>query len=335
MKHPGFPLSLLGVLLWVWVHSVVATADELQVPVLRSPNKNLALAVELKAGAPVYSVHYRGASVLEPSALGVELKTGSLTSGFKIVNLRESSADETWEQVWGERREVRNQYRELAVTLQQTNGMERTMRIVFRVFDHAVAFRYEWPEQTSLGAFDIMDERTEFVFSDDPVALWQPALRPEHAEQLYARTRLSEMLRQARLTQGDASLGLNPQREPLRAVTTPLTLKNDAGVYVVLHEANLTDFAAMHLQPSAPRTLTSHLVPWSDGVRVRAAAPFVSPWRLVMISDRLSDIVELTSVTARNLNPPCRIRDTSWIQPGKYVGIWWGMHLGKYTWGLG
>jgi len=300
--------------------------------VLTSPDGHVLLAFELKDGAPFYSANFKGSPAILRSALGFELKDGSLKSHFEVRETRESSRDETWEQVWGDRREVRNHYRELAVTLQQTNGPGRTMRVVFRAFDHAIAFRYEWPEQPSLQQFEIMDELTEFVFPDDPLALWQPALRPEHAEQLYARTRLSGLLRQTRLKQGDASLGVNPRKTPIKAVTTPLTLQSEDGLYCVLHEANLTDFAAMHLQPTDHHALKSYLVPWSDGVRVRASAPFVSPWRLIMISDELSDMVELTAVTTRNLNPPCRINDTSWIEPGKYVGIWWGMHLGKYTW---
>lgn len=300
--------------------------------VLSSPDGSILLTFEIDGGVPSYSATLDGEPVLLRSMLGFELKTGSLGSGFSVMDATETAKDETWEQVWGEHREVRNHHRELALTLHQTNGLERTMCIVFRVFDHAIAFRYEWPEQPTLHQFEIMDELTEFVLPDDHMALWQPALRPEHAEQLYAHTRLSEILRQTRLKQGDALLGVNPEMAPLRAVTTPLTLQSDGGRFLVIHEANLTDFAAMHLEPTGNHGLKSHLVPWSDGVRVRAGTPFVSPWRLVMVSDQLSDIVELTSLTARNLNPPCRIPDTSWIEPGKYAGIWWGMHLGKYTW---
>ena len=230
------------------------------------------------------------------------------------------------------KREVRNHYNELAVTLQQTGDQERKLRIIFRVFDDAIAFRYEWPKQATLTNFDIMDELTEFALASDPMALWQPAFRPQASEQLYAKTRLSELLRQTRLEHGDAVAGDNPKKDPVKAVTTPLTLQTDDGLYLVIHEADLTDYAAMELQPKDHNTLKCDLAPWSDGVLVKASAPSVSPWRFVMISDKLSDIVEDTSAISLNLNPPSRIADTSWIKPGKYVGIWWGMHLGKYTW---
>jgi alpha-glucosidase len=297
-----------------------------------SPNGKISLVFSLSDGAPAYQVNFRERPVILSSRLGFELKDGALKAGFVLHDANKSSKDETWIRPWGEQREVRNRYHELAVNLQQAGTQGRTLRIRFRVFDGAVAFRYEWPAQTALKSFDIMDELTEFVFPADPMALWQPAFRPQQTEQLYAKTRLSELLRQTRLEHGDERAGDNPKKDPVKAVTTPLILQTDEGLFLVIHEADLTDYAAMELQPRDNSTLKCYLAPWSDGIRVKASAPAVSPWRFVMISDTLSDIVEGTSATALNLNPPSLIADTSWIKPGKYVGIWWGMHLGKYTW---
>ena len=299
---------------------------------LSSPDQRLALVFSLTSGTPSYAVNYKKRPVILSSALGFELKDGSMKSGFSLLDVEKSSKDESWIQPWGEQKTVRNHYNEMAVTLQQAGEPGRTLRVVFRVFDDAIAFRYEWPQQAALTNFDITDELTEFVLSSDPIALWQPAFRPQASEQLYAKTRLSELLRQTRLEHGDASAGDNPKKDPVKAVTTPLTLQTDDGLYLVIHEADLTDYAGMELQPRDNNTLKCDLAPWSDGVLVKASAPSVSPWRYVMISDKLSDIVEKTSVISLNLNPPSRIADTSWIKPGKYVGIWWGMHLGKYTW---
>jgi alpha-glucosidase len=297
-----------------------------------SPDGKISLVFELTGGAPSYAVNFKGQPVILPSALGFDLKDGAMKTGFTLLDARKSSQDETWTQPWGEQRNIRNHFNELAVTMRQTGDQGRKLRIIFRVFDDAIAFRYEWPEQDALKDFDIMDELTEFVFPADDLALWQPAFRPQHTEQLYAKTRLSELLRQTRLEHGDAAAGDNPKKDPVRAVTTPLIIQTDNGVYLVIHEADLTDYAAMELQPRDNNTLKCYLAPWSDGIRVKTSAPAVSPWRFVMISDKLSDIVEATSATALNLNPPSRITDTSWIKPGKYIGIWWGMHLGKYTW---
>jgi alpha-glucosidase len=310
-----------------------AAAKEAQTTkVLSSPDRAISLVFTLTDGTPAYAVNFKERPVILPSTLGFDLKQGSMKKDFVLVDAKKSSTDETWTQPWGEQRKVRNHYNELAVTLRQADDPKRKLRIVFRVFDGAVAFRYEWPEQETLKEFEIMDELTDFVLSSDPVALWQPAFRPQQTEQLYAKTRLSELLRQTRLAQGDERAGDNPKKEPVKAVTTPLTMQTDDGVFLVIHEADLTDYAAMQLQPRDNNTLKCFLVPWSDGGKVRTSAPAVSPWRFAMISDNLSDIVEKTSVRALNLNPPSRIADTSWIKPGKYVGIWWGMHLGKNTW---
>ena len=299
---------------------------------VQSPNRQISLHFKLVDGTPTYSATFRQRVAILPSALGFELKDGSMKTGFRLHETKNSSVDETWVQPWGEQSKTRNHYNELALNLGQAGDSGRRMRLIFRVFDHAIAFRYEFPEQASLKKFNIMDELTEFVFPGDHLALWQPALRPQQTEQLYSRTRLSELLRQTRLEHGDELAGDNPKKDPIKAVTTPLTMQADDGLFLAIHEADLTDFAAMELQPKAGNTLKCYLVPWSDGVKVRTSAPSVSPWRFVMISDKLSDIVEETSATALNLNPPSRIANTSWIKPGKYVGIWWGMHLGKYTW---
>jgi hypothetical protein len=249
--------------------SAAAAEQELRsLKALSSPDKRISLGFNLNEGRPSYQASFKGRSVILPSALGFDLKDGTLKSDFTVLDTKTSTFDETWSQPWGEQRQVRNHYNELAVTLQQTSATKRKLRMVFRVFDDAIAFRYEWPEQATLKDFEIMDELTEFNLASDPVALWQPALRPQQTEQLYVKTRLSELLRQTRLTQGDESFGDNPKKEPVKAVTTPLTMQTADGVYLVIHEADLTDFAAMQLQPRDNNVLKSFLTPWSDGVRV-------------------------------------------------------------------
>ena len=297
-----------------------------------SPDGRISLTFTLTNGIPSYAVNFTNKPAILPSTLGFELQDGFMKSDFKLMDARRSSHDETWTQPWGEQKNVRDNYHELAVTLQQPGDHGRELRIRFRVFDDAIAFRYEWPEQAALKDFNIMDELTDFVLPSNATALWQPAFRPQASEQLYSQTRLSELLRQTRLAQGDSYAGDNPQKDPVKAVTTPLTLQTDDGLYLVIHEADLTDYAAMELQPRDNNTLKCDLAPWSNGILVKTSAPSVSPWRYVMISDQLSDIVERTSDISLNLNPPSRITDASWIKPGKFVGIWWGMHLGKYTW---
>ena len=295
----------------------------------------ISLAFRLANGTPSY-MRWISTSDRRSSnrSLVLKLKDGSLKNDFTLVDSNMSSKDETWTQPWGEQRKIRNHYNELAVTLQQNAEPHRKLRVIFRVFDDAIAFRYEWPEQNGLKDFDIMDELTEFVLPSDPMTIWQPAYRPQASEQLYAKTRLSELLRQTRLENGDSIAGDNPKKDPIKAVTTPLTMQTDDGLFLVIHEADLTDYAAMELQPRDKNTLKCRSgTVVGRHIRVKASAPtMASPWRYVMITDKLSDIVENTSAISLNLNPPSRVADTSWIKPGKFVGIWWGMHLGKYTW---
>jgi alpha-glucosidase len=325
-------LSVIGVMVGLALSLNVTRLPAAQTESVTSPNAAITLTFGLADGVPSYSVNFGNKPVILSSPLGFEFKGGAMKSDFKVARTDRSSKDETWTQPYGEERTVRNHYNELSVDLQQTDISGRQMKIVFRVFDDAVAFRYEWPEQNSLTNFAIMDELTEFRLPSDPMTLWQPAYRPQASEQLYSRTRLSELLRQTRLDHGDSYAGDNPKNDPVRAVTTPCIMQTDDGLFLVIHEADLTDYAAMELKPLDNNTFKCDLAPWSDGVRVRASAPSVTPWRLVMISDRLADIVENTSATTMNLNPPSQITDTSWIKPGKFIGIWWGMHLGKYTW---
>jgi alpha-glucosidase len=328
-------VAVIIVFFWggiAWLSAAPAGEKAQVEKTVTSPNHKISLVFSLTDGTPSYAVNFNKRPAILSSALGFELKDGSMKTDFALLDTKKSSKNEIWKQPWGEQQEIRNHYNELVVNLQQADDQGRKLRIIFRVFDDAIAFRYEWPEQAALKDFDIMDELTEFVLPSDPMTLWQPAFRPQAAEELYSKTRLSELLRQTRLEHGDEVAGYNPKKDPVKVVSTPLIMQTDDGVFLVIHEADLTDYAAMELQPRDNNTLKCYLAPWSDGVRVKTSAPSVSPWRYVMISDKLSDIVENTSATSLNLNPPSRIADTSWIKPGKFVGIWWGMHLGKYTW---
>ena len=277
-----------------------------------SPSGEVAVTVALQDGALRYAVSRAGREVVRPSRLGFRLKDAApLESGFRIASTKRSSVDETWEQPWGEVRTIRNHFNELRVSLEETGPKPRRMNLVFRVFDEGAAFRFEWPEQEQLKDFVIMDELTEFALAGDPEAWWIPAFQVNRYEYLYHKSRA-------------ASLG---------AVHTPLTLENVNGFYVSLHEAALTDYAAMTLQSAGGATLRADLVPWSDGSRVKARPPFVSPWRTIQVATTPGELI--TSYMILNLNEPSRIADTSWIKPGKYVGIWWGMHLGIWTWASG
>ncbi|MFO8030775.1 MAG: glycoside hydrolase family 97 protein [Cyclonatronaceae bacterium] len=272
-------------------------------------------------GVPFYSVERRGLTVLEPSRLGFELDDAAdLRDGFVIESVETTSFDETWEQVWGEKRFIRNHYNELRVNLARENGQEGKLAVVFRAFDDGIGFRYEFPdlpdqaekqEQTHADTLIILDELTEFALTGNHTSWYIDA---------YQWNRFEYLFKETPLIQADT-------------VHTPLTMRTGDGIYLSFHEASLVDYSTMTLERVDGYTLKANLMPWSDGVRVRGSAPMVTPWRTLQMADDPGGLI--TSYLILNLNEPNKIEDTSWIRPGKYVGIWWGMHLDKYTWGRG
>jgi alpha-glucosidase len=278
-----------------------------------SPDGQIEVMILWAAGEVHYAVRVRGQSVIEWSPLGFRFRDDPpLLEGLSLEGVEESSVDETWEPVWGTASSIVSRYKEMTVHLRETEDLERTMDIVFRVFDDGVGFRYVLPEQPNLGAFDIVGEETAFRFAEEGTAWWIPNDYDSY-EHLYRETPVSG----------------------ITAANTPVTLRTESGLYVSIHEANLTDYAGMTLvpEPGAPhgRTLRAELVPWPDGVtRVVGRTPLVTPWRTIQIASRPGALLESNLIL--NLNEPCAIDDTSWIRPMKYVGIWWGMHIGKYSW---
>ena len=279
-----------------------------EVFVLRSPNGVHTLQFELKASTPLYSVNRLNEVIIEPSKLGFVFKgNDSLYRDLTVLKIDTSSFDETWEQVWGEKRLIRNHYNQLSALLQERSGDKRKLEIQFRAYDDGVALRYLYPDQGKKDSLVIMDELTEFNLKDDGEAWWIGAYQDNRYEYLTERSSISS----------------------LDTVVTPLTLKTNKGLYLSFHEANLKDFASMTLARTSGTYLKSDLVPWADGDRVKTSGSFMTPWRTIQLADKPGDLI--TSYLILNLNDPNSFEDTSWIKPHKYLGIWWGMHIGKYT----
>jgi len=281
---------------------------------INSPGKVTELIFELTpSGQPQYSFSKNGKSVIEPSLLGFEFQgIQKMTDGFEVVSTEEKSADETWEQPWGEFKKVRDHHNELIVHLKESKGQERLVDIIFRVFDDGLGFRYEFPKQPNLGKVKISNEITQFTFKDNNDVWWIPVHRENsYYESEYRKTPISKT----------------------DTINTPATFETKNKLYVAIHEANLTDFASMTLLKTSDKQYKSDLVPWADGVKVYAETPFKTPWRTVVVGENPGEVA--TSTIMLNLNEPSKIEDLSWITPSKYIGIWWGMHLEKFTWGQG
>ncbi len=280
---------------------------------VQSPDGSIQLNTGLDDGRLYYTLKKDNKVILDKSYLGFVLKDSSLKDNFRITTTEERSFSEQWDQPGGEEVTVDNTYNELKLNIEEKDGLKRKFSVVFRIFNDGFGFRYEFPEQENLKDFVIMDELTEFALAANHKA-WSIPYNTEFYEGLYTSSEMNQ----------------------LDTVCTPLTMETADGMFLAIHEANLTDYAAMNLYPdSSSTTLRTYLTPpWSTGEKVFMKTPHATPWRTMIIADNAGDL--MLSRLMLNLNEPSKIEDTSWIQPGRYIGIWWGgMHMKKYTWEQG
>ncbi|HEY4151268.1 MAG TPA: glycoside hydrolase family 97 protein, partial [Chitinophagaceae bacterium] len=280
-------------------------------------------------GTPLYDLHFDGQPVITPSQMGFRLAGNeAMETGFALVGSEKKTADEKWMPVWGEVKEIRNHYEQLLVHLQQKEAPRRLLDICFRVFEDGVGFRYLFPRQPSLRYFIVTDELTQFSLSGDHKAFWIPGDYDTN-EYSYTTSSISQIDNRALVA---ASTDIAVRDAPdAYAVQTPLMLKTAGGLYINIHEAGLSGYPAMqlHVDVSTYR-LTASLVPDALGNKAYLHAPAATPWRTIIVSDKATDI--LASKLILNLNDPCVLKNTSWIKPMKFAGVWWEMQTGKSGW---
>ena len=280
--------------------------------IIDSPGSVMTLVFDLPEGKPVFSLERGKIPVVLNTKMGFDLNhLPDLDSNFTLIKQEIHSVDNTWEQPWGEVKTINNRYRELKVYLQEASGSERKMNIIFRLYDDGLGFRYEIPEQEFMDQFEIMQENTEYTLEHNDSAWWIPAYMPERYEYLYRKTPVSEM----------------------DTAHTPLTLETKSGIFLSFHEAALYDYPSYTLYPTDSNKLALDLVPWKNGIKAYAETPLQTPWRTILVADKPADLV--TNYLVLNLNDTCALEDVSWIEPVKYVGIWWGHHIQKTSWGSG
>lgn len=317
-------MNKLFTALFLLASSVLVQAQE-----LASPDKNLKLKFSLTSdGTPTYELNYKNKAVIKTSKLGIETKdVPSFLNGFAVTKTENATFDETWSPVWGEQKNIRNNYNELLVTLAQKSVKDRFIRIRFRLFNDGLGFRYEFPEQENLAYFIIKEEKTEFAMAGDHKAFWLPG---DFDTQEYSTvtSNLSEIRGKMK---GAVTQNASQQTFSDTGVQTPLMLKSKDGLYINIHEAALVDYSCMSLDLDDKNfVFHSFLTPDAVGDKGYMQAPTQSPWRTIVVSDKAADI--LASKLILNLNEPTKYKDVSWIKPVKYVGVWWEMITGKSTW---
>ncbi len=284
------------------------------VPSVTSPDGNITVNFSLTADStPSYWIDYNEKTVIDTSMLGFNFKNlPPLKKNFHIIRTSTAKSNSSWSPIWGIKKTIQNHYKEMIITLKETTEVNRTMKIIFRVYNDGAAFRYVLPDQTDIDSVNITSEITEFNLTDNHTVWWYPADFDSY-EHVYKTTRL----------------------DTFDSANTPLPMKTDKGVYISIHEADLTDYAGMTLKKAKNTSfnLKCNLVPWPDGIKVKASLPMKTPWRTIQICGTPGELI--TSDLILNLNEPCKLKDTSWIKPMKYIGIWWGLHIRKNTWYAG
>ena len=304
---------------------------------IKSPDGKLSLTFSLTGnGVPTYSMTYKNKAVIKPSHLGLELAKNKhaskgfnetdLMDGFTVADTKTSSFDETWKPVWGETSTIRNNYNEMAVTLNQASS-NRNIIIRFRAYDYGMGLRYEFPQQKDLNYFIIKEEHTQFAMTGDHKAWWLPG---DYDTQEYetVTSKLSQIrgLMKSAVTENSSQTTFSPT-----GVQTALQMKTDDGLYINIHEAACVDYSTMNLNlDDKNMVFESWLTPDAESLKGYMQTPCKSPWRTVMVSDDARDM--LSCKLTLNLNDPCALSDVSWIHPIKYCGVWWEMIVGRNSW---
>lgn len=280
-------------------------------------------------GVPAYTVSFDGRPVIKPSHLGFKLQGSiQLDSNFIVTATETTTIDETWKPVWGEVSSIRNHYNQLRIHLKQAAAPGLLLNIVFKVYEDGVGFRYEFPRQPNLNYFIVSQETTEFNLTGDHKTFWIPGDFDSN-EYLYSTTQLSEVdaWKFPIISGGGKEHNIPDQY----AVQTPLMLKTADGLYINIHEAALINYPTMQLHVNRSTfSLSSNLVPDAIGNKAYLRTPAVTPWRTIIVSDKATDL--LSSKMILNLNEPAVIKNTSWIKPMKFVGVWWEMQTGLSSW---
>jgi len=293
-----------GALTWLLVS---AASCGTQPDGITSPDGNTEIHFSLVGGVPHYAVSAFGEQVLLPSPMGLRAEEADIATGFVLREAVTGETCETWYQPWGENKEIEDHHRSLTLRLDNPSGVQ--LEIEMRAFPDGVAFRYSYAVP-GVDSLHILDELTEFRFASDADS-WSIPGDFNSYEHLYRKARLSEVT--------DAN--------------TPFTLRLDSGLHASLHEAALVDFPEMVIRQADSLSFKAFLAPLLEGSEVKAVVParFTTPWRTVQLSRDAVGLVNSTMIL--NLNEPCALEDVSWIHPMKYIGVWWGMHLGIENWG--
>lgn len=281
---------------------------------ISSPNENIEVKFSTINQEVFYDVKFNNKQIINASKLGFRFKNQEpLSDNLKIVSVKTTRINKNWSQVWGEQKEIKNEYTQAFIQFEELDNLKRKLNIICRVFNDGLGFSYEIPIQKNIDSIYITDELTEFKLSKN-LSTWFIPANYESYEALYK----------------------NKPASKVESANTPVTFESqEKDLFISIHEANLTNYAGMTLKGKGKPlpNFEVDLVPWPDGIKVKTQTPMRTPWRTIQISNSAKKLIESSLIL--NLNEPNTLKDVSWIKPTKYIGIWWGMHLGTHSWSLG
>ncbi len=281
-----------------------------------SPDGNTSVAFQLnKKNQPIYEVRYKQNEVISPSTLDLALKDGSRFKELSLYKITQNKYDSSYTYKFEQAKPIRAQFNEKIFYLKETVKPYREMQLIFRVFNDGVAFRYYIPNQNNIKKYDIIEENTAFNFPANTTCWHLSSTKFNQYNDVYQQQQINNISQK-------------------QIIALPFTFMINENLYGSVSEAALTNYSGMYLQSNdaGDASLKSLLVPHpgKKGISVELDEKVITPWRVIMLAPRAHKLIE--SKVLLHLNQPCKLKDTSWIQPGKCAWDWWSGHTVKRQW---
>jgi alpha-glucosidase len=283
MRHKSFVISII--LFSVLLQSCNQT-EKIEV---KSPNGKIHVNFGINDSTAIfYSVQFEDSIIIQNSKMGFQFEGNhEFGKNLEIVSVSEMEVNQTWNPVYGERSEVKDNYNQTTIRLKENNSEGREFEITFRVYNEGIAFNYTFLSLAENEKLHIKNELTEFELSAN--------------YNCWASDRAQSEIKKI------------PVNSISKPVERPLVIETENCI-LALGEAKLVDFARMKfLRGEKENSLQANL----EG-EVKIELPYTTPWRTIMIGGSENELLA-NNYFYENLNDACAIKDVSWIKPGKVI----------------
>ncbi len=289
---------------------------------LASPDKNI--LVHLDASEELsWSVQYQEQWVLTESLISMEfLEQGTIGKNVKVIDSQTKSVNKRIDALNYKKDTIEDVYNELTLNFKGRVG------VIFRAYNDGVAYRFFSDKKDSL---TVKGEVAEFNFPKDH-KIYIPYSNNEHEKGKYDQYQISF----------ENTYNYISFSEIVKdtAIFAPVLVELDNGVKAAITEADLESYPGMFLEAgkkdfSLIGDFAHYPIVEVQGGHnnlqsfVEKRAPFIAktlgkrnfPWRVIILSGEDKDL--LNNDMVYKLAAPSRIKDVSWISPGKVAWDWW------------